>query len=176
MNLIEDRAWRWASATNHEWAVVQPLRPTSNPLPASTWARPAAAAGLRAGGSSAPGALSSASGQGHSPQHRDPGADQVSVGMLASDQKSRNDLWAQPCTAKTFLPTKRKKLGERWREGEREKNTWPRPDRVNQLSLPTSGQMLIPCSLVTSQEWTLNCSNLFEGSEAGSGDISTGTC
>lgn len=48
------------------------------------------------------------------------------------------------------------------------KNIWLRPDRVSQLSLPTSGQMLIPCPLVTSQEWTLNCAKLFEGSEAGS--------
>lgn len=48
------------------------------------------------------------------------------------------------------------------------KNIWLRPDRVSQLSLPTSGQMLIPCPLVTSQEWTLNCAKLCEGSEAGS--------
>lgn len=168
MNLIEDRAWRWASATNHEWAVVQPLRPTSNPLPASTWARPAAAAGLRAGGSSAPGALLSSA--------QRPGSGPGLCGNAGLRSEVKKWLMSTALQCKDIFTNKEKKI-RRAMKGRREgKNTWPRPDRVNQLSLPTSGQMLLPCSLVTSQEWTLNCSSLFEGSEAGSGDISAGTC
>lgn len=102
-------------------------------------------------------------------QHRHLMADWVSVGLLTSDQKSRNYFLAQLCKCKDIFSSSSE---TNRRAAKEKKSIWPRPGRVSHVS-PTSGQMSI-LFLVITQEQTLHCTRLPEGSKPGSRDRLTG--
>lgn len=116
----------------------------------------------------APGSSHLPYGQGHS-EHRDPGADQVS-GATGLRSKVKKLLTSTALKCKDILPTKQKREGGWRRERERE-IIWQRTARVNQLGLLISSQMLIPCSLVTTQECTLNCTRALEGGKPAAAEM-----
>lgn len=110
--------------------------------------------------------------------HRGHAADQVSLGPPASDQqrsyKSEETAYDYSSAMQTCFYQQRKKKLENKKKREKKHLTKARkgpPESASELL----GPMLTPCSLVTTQECTPNCTMLLEGSRPGSREVITGT-